>query len=72
MYKDLLPIDNEHINVTVSRINKIKGTEFFKEGNLKDYLQQASQELQDNGYIESIEQIRLKLLDAFASPLILK
>ena len=72
MCEDLLPIDNGHIKSTVSRINKIKGTEFFNEENLKQYIEDASEKLQDEGNIESINQIRLNLLDVIDNSLIMK
>lgn len=72
MCKDLLPIDNGHIKSTVSRINKIKGTKFFDEENLNEYIENASRKLQEDGNIESIDQIRLNLLDVIGNPLIMK
>lgn len=72
IYKELLPIDISHIKATANRINKIKGTEFFNEGNLKQYIEYESEQLQESGSIESINQIRLNLLDVINKPLIIK
>lgn len=72
MCKDLLPIDNGHIKSTVSRVNKMKGTKFFDVENLNEYIESASRKLQEDGSIESIDQIRLSLLDVIDNPLIMK
>ena len=72
MCNELLPINNGHIKSTVSRINKIKGTDFFEEENLIQYIEDASAKLQENGNIESINMIRLNLLDVVDNSLNIK
>lgn len=72
MCKELLPIDNDHIKNTVSRLKKIKGTNFFNEENLNIYIKDSSNKLQEDGNVESINQIRLNLLEVIDNALNIK
>jgi len=65
MYKSMLFIDNNHINTTIVRLNKLKGTQFYDDDNIKFYVDIMDQQLMGNGNLELIDETRLKLLDFF-------
>lgn len=70
-YNDYLLIDENHINSTISRLNRIIDSDFFSDENLDTYFQYVTEEIKNNSRYDNITASRIELLKLLKSKCII-